>query len=477
MLKKLLIAVAGLSWAVSALEIAEVFQDNMVLQRERPVAVWGKGRAGEKISVEFKGNTVSCTVGKDGRWLVELPPMPASKEGATLTIQGDRKRWFENVLVGDVWLCAGQSNMDWYIDGITEAKKYLVQINQPEIRVLKICHQFTQMPQNSFVSPGWAVSTLNNARQFSAVGYIVGSTLHKALNVPIGLISVAVGGGRIEAFCSPESFRKAGVSAQVRTAFEKSVRSFTGKKPEELAREKQRYPLAIYNGMIAPILPYTIRGVLWYQGEENYRDGISYEEKLRAFAWTLRSGFRNPKLPIYLVMLPPWEYNNDSLDDKMPQVLMAQQNFVNKDKYSELISTTDCGDAKSVHPMSKEPLALRLANLVLYKEYGRGDATVMTPTVLNVKRESNKTLLVTFHNANVLKTRDGKSINWLETAGRDGKFQAATGVTCGENNDMLRVTAAQPEPMTLRFGFDCLATPNLVNQAGIPVAPFEKQIK
>ena len=467
---------AGTMLPLAAVELPSIFTDNMVLQRDRAVPVWGTGRAGEAVSVQFAGQTVSTTAGKDGRWQVKLAPLAASSDGATLTVKGDNTLTRSNVLVGDVWLCAGQSNMQYGLQSITGSRKLIEAFPNPDIRLFQVPNVWSRTPQAD-VKAQWNLCSPQTLPRFSAVGYLVGRDLQSKLNVPIGLINISWGGCRIESMTAPESFAAVSVTQGVADEVAKQIADLKSKKDADLRKDKQRLPNVLFNAMVHPLTPFAVRGMLWYQGEENYRDGISYEEKLRAFAWTLRSGFRNPKLPIYLVMLPPWEYNNDSLDDKMPQVLMAQQNFVNKDKYSELISTTDCGDAKSVHPMSKEPLALRLANLVLYKEYGRGDATVMTPTVLNVKRESNKTLLVTFHNANVLKTRDGKSINWLETAGRDGKFQAATGVICGENNDMLRVTAAQPEPMTLRFGFDCLATPNLVNQAGIPVAPFEKQIK
>ena len=463
-----------------ALQLPGIFSDNMVIQREQQIRIWGKGKPEDKVTVTFKGEKAEGVVDKDGNFMVKLPAFQASAEPAVLVVKCGRfSKEFKNVLVGDVWLCAGQSNMQWYIDGITEKDKYLSQINQPQLRVFDIRYawertpQFYHKPNNPKTPPAtWRVSNMQNARQFSAVGFITGLTSLQKVNVPVGLISIAVGGGRIKAFCAPDSFDGAkGVTADVRKNFKKSCKNFLTKKDEELMKEKQRYPLAIYNGMLTPVLPFNIRGILWYQGEENYRDGISYLPKLKAFAFTMRRGFMNQKLPIYSVMIPPWEYNGDSTKgDKVPQIWMAQQRWVQSDRYSDLISTTDCGDVKSVHPMSKEPLSLRLADLVLFREYGIGTSDVLTPMAKTAKLRG-KTVVVSFFHAQPLKTADGKSVSHLEVAGMDGKFYPASGRIKGNT---LEVTCREVNsPRKIRFGYDCIAIHNLTNLKGIPVAPFE----
>ncbi len=474
-----LVTAAGL---LHALQLPGVFSDNMVIQRDQEIRIWGKGNPGDKVTVTFKNQKAEGIVNKKGNFLVKLPAFQASAEAAEMVVQCGRfSKELKNILVGDVWLCAGQSNMQWYIDGITEKKKYLSQIDQPNLRVFDIRYawnrkpQFYHKPNNPKTPPAtWRVSNMKNAQQFSAVGFITGLTILQKTGVPVGLISIAVGGGRIEAFCAPDSFDKIkNMPVAVRRNFRNSCKNFLTKKDEELMREKQRYPLAIYNGMITPILPFNIRGILWYQGEENYRDGITYLPKLKAFTYTMRRGFRNPELPIYSVMIPPWEYNNDSPNDKVPQIWMAQQKWDQSDPHSDLISTTDCGDVKSVHPMSKEPLALRLADLVLYREYGIGNADVLTPMAKTAKRRG-KTVTVKFFNAQPLKTIDGKPVSHLEAAGADGIFHPASGTIKG---DTLTIECkAVPEPVKIRFAYDCIAIHNLSNQRGIPAAPFELDV-
>jgi sialate O-acetylesterase len=152
---------------------------------------------------------------------------------------------------------------------------------------------------------------------------------------------------------------------------------------------------------------------------------------------------------------------------------MAQQRWVQSDPYSDLISTTDCGEVNSVHPMSKEPLSLRLTDLVLFREYGIGDATVLTPVARSARR-SGRTVTVDFHNSAPLKTTDGKAVTYLELAGKDGEFHPAEGTIQGDK--LVVVSAKVPEPRKIRFGFDCIAIHNLVNSAGIPVAPFELKV-
>lgn len=467
---------------LSALQLPGIFSDNMVIQRDQEIRVWGKGKPGDRVTVTFKGKNVEGVVDKKGNFMVKLPAFQASAEPAEMVVKCGRfSKELKNVLVGDVWLCAGQSNMQWYIDGITEKKKYLSQIDQPLLRVFDIRYawnrtpQFYHKPHSPKNSPAtWRVSNMKNAQQFSAVGFITGLTILQKVNVPVGLISIAVGGGRIEAFCAPDSFDKVkGMPGSLRKKFKESCKNFLTKKDEELMKEKQRYPLAIYNGMCAPILPFNIRGILWYQGEENYRDGITYLPKLKAFAYTMRRGFKNPELPIYSVMLPPWEYNNDSPNDKVPQVWMAQQRWVQSDPHSDLISTTDCGDINSVHPMSKEPLSLRLADLVLYREYGIGKADVLTPMAKRATLRG-KTVVVEFFDPQPLQTVDGKAVSHLELAGADGRFYPAAGSIKGNLLEVACPNVAKPEK--IRFAFDCIAIHNLINQRGIPVAPFELSI-
>lgn len=457
-----------------AVEVPAIFGNDMILQRDREVRVWGKGRPGEKITVTFQGKSAAGTAGADGKWAVTLPPFAASSAGAVLTVAGDNTIRAENVLVGDVWICAGQSNMDWYLDGITEAREYLAATDQPGIRLLRIRYAWSRVPQDDLRN-GWQVSNRKSAENFSAVGYIAGLEIHRKTGVPVGLISVAVGGARIEAMCAPESFRKAGVGAPLATAFETSLRDFGKLSEQELPKEKQRSPAVIFNAMIHPATPFAVRGLLWYQGEENYADGMRYAEKMRALAWTMRTSFKTPDMPIFVVMLPPWNYHGDTTGC-LPRLWAAQRYFAEHDKNAGFIVTTDCGSPDTVHPMSKKTLALRLANLVLYREYGIGDDSALAPAARKAVRREGR-VRVDFDHAGGLRTRDGKPVSHLELAGKDGKFHPATGTLSADGASLEASAPEVKAPVKIRFGIDQLADPNLVNRAGVPAAPFELEIR
>ena len=277
-----LLAAGGVFCSLTAVELPGIFSDNMVIQRDREIRIWGKGDPGEAIRVEFKGRKAVTETGRDGRWFVTLAACPASGEGATLTVAGSRTLTYSNVLVGDVWLCAGQSNMEWVLRGITGAEELLKTAGQPQMRLFKISPAWSRTPQEN-VKARWTPCTAETAGNFSAVGYLTGLELQKELNVPIGLISIAWGGARIEAMCAPESFRTVGVKEELTTAFEKEIAKFNSQHDKELRKDKQRLPIAVFNAMVRPVTPFAVRGLLWYQGEDNHSEGMRYAEKLRAF--------------------------------------------------------------------------------------------------------------------------------------------------------------------------------------------------
>ena len=196
---------AGTMLPLAAVELPSIFTDNMVLQRDRAVPVWGTGRAGEAVSVQFAGQTVSTTAGKDGRWQVKLAPLAASSDGATLTVKGDNTLTRSNVLVGDVWLCAGQSNMQYGLQSITGSRKLIEAFPNPDIRLFQVPNVWSRTPQAD-VKAQWNLCSPQTLPRFSAVGYLVGRDLQSKLNVPIGLINISWGGCRIESMTAPERY-------------------------------------------------------------------------------------------------------------------------------------------------------------------------------------------------------------------------------------------------------------------------------
>lgn len=474
-MKKQLIAAAltGAALALGAVETAPVFSDNMVLQRDTPIRVWGTGKSGEKVEVAFGGATVRGKVGGNGRWKLELPPAKASAAGAVLTVKGDDgTKTFRNVLVGDIWLCAGQSNMQWVLKNITGAAEVVAAADNPQIRLCQVPRVWSRTPMTT-LDISWKVCTPETARGFSAVGYLTGARIQKATGVPVGLIDISWGGCRVEAMSTLESMKKFKTLEQTAKTVESQVADMMKKKDDELRKDKQRLPVALFNAMVHPLGPFAVKGMLWYQGEDNHSEGALYGEKLKALADTWRTNFANPDMPIYIVQLPPYKYGNED-STRIPNFWAAQQRFAQTDRNAGFIVATDCGEENDIHPRNKIPLAERLANLVLFHTYGIGDDSAMAPTFRSAKRDGNR-LIVEFDHANGLKTRDGKPVSHLMLAGKDNTFHPASGVI--ENGRLIVTSERVAEPQRLRFGWDKLANPNLVNSKGVPAAPFDTAVK
>lgn len=457
---------------VSAVELPSFLGSGMVLQRDSVVPIWGTGRAGEAVSVLFAGQELRTTVAADGTWRVNLSPMPAAKDGRELLVKGDNELRLADVLVGDVWLCAGQSNMQWGLGGIIDGKEIVAASMNPQLRLLQIPRVWSRELSRS-VQAQWRRCDPSSTGGFTAVGYLVGRDVQAALDVPVGLVNISWGGCRVESMSALESFRGIASLAEVAVKVEVDVADMKAKKDEELRQDKQRLATALYNAMVHPLGPYAVKGMLWYQGEGNHYEGAIYGEKLKALAYSWRRCFEQEGLPIYIVQIPPFGYGNED-PTRLPNFWRAQRRFAETDAHAGFIVTTDCGEAEDIHPREKRPLAKRLAELVLYKSYGVGDDSVLSPTFLSAVAEGGK-MVVSFECPNGLKTRDGLGVSHLELAGADGVFQEAVGEIVA--NGLVVSAAAVPAPQRVRFGWHKVANPNLVNRRGVPVAPFDSGLE
>ena len=464
-----LMAMAG---AVAvALEMPSFFTDQMVVQREAEIRVWGKAPAGTPVTVAFADVSVTATADAEGKWLAALPPLPPCSEGRDLKVAGDTEIVIHDVLVGDVWLCAGQSNMAWEVRYTDDIAPVMESAENHAIRLLKIPSVWSREPQDD-VKATWMPCNPQTVGKFSSVGYLTGRELQETAKIPMGLVQLAWGGCRIEAMTKLEDF---GAVPSLKTMAERiqaTVADMKTKADEALRKDKQRLPTVLYNAMVHPLGPLAVKGMLWYQGEDNHYEGAIYAEKLKAMAMSWRNCFANPDMPIYIVLLPPWKYGDED-GTRIPNFWLAQRRFAETDPHSGFIVTTDCGNPDDIHPHNKIPLASRLAKLVLYRTYGIGEETSLCPTFKSACVEDGR-VMVTFNCPNGLKSRDGAPLSFLQLAGEDGVFKEAQGVLEG---DRLAVAAADvPTPKRIRFGWDKLANPNLVNRAGNPVMPFEEEI-
>lgn len=448
-----------------------IFGDHMVLQRDRPVAIWGAASAGENVSVEFAGQIKTTTASSEGRWRVDLDAMPASKESRMINIRGTNTLTFSDILVGEVWFCSGQSNMEKQLgprkgqkptDNYEEAIR---QADHPLLRLYQVPHY--SKPTDKILSLRWVACTPETiaATEFSAASYYFGQEILQKLDVPIGLIHSSYGGTRIEAWLPASVFDRS------------DFKGLAGG-PDDLSF-KDVGATKLYESMIAPYLPYTVRGFLWYQGESNLMSGDTsiYTMKLRTLIETWRTNFNAPDAPFYYVLLAPFLYSPREKDrahltaEGLPLFWQAQTAVAQTTKNTGFISTTDLvANIKDIHPTNKRDVGLRLANLALADAYGKTELIAKSPTYKSLKASSKK-ITLTFANVGTgLKSRDGKPLDNFQIAGADKKFVAAEAVVKGD-----KIIVSSPNiksPVAVRFAWSESANPNLVNSAGLPAIPF-----
>lgn len=448
------------------LKLPTVFSDHMVLQREQVVPVWGQAEPGASVTVAFAGQTKQATADEGGAWRVNLDPMDASAKPRTLTIHSSLEAEslvFTDVLLGDVWLCSGQSNMQWSMINSENGERAIARATHPEIRLYQTPREFSETPKER-IDARWTVTTPETVRGFSAVAYYFGRRLNAELGVPIGLLHSSWGGSRIEPWTPPLGFE--GIESLVEISEQaKRFPAGFGSDPQKAKNERQ-YPSAMYNGMIDAHVPFAIKGVIWYQGESNRNDGMLYVDKTRALLTGWRTLFE-VDFPFYFVQIAPFQYGNSD-PTILPEFWEAQAEIVKQIPKTGMAVISDATTLDDIHPPNKEVPGERLALLALDKTYGK-DVVSGGPTFeqMDVKDEQ---IVVTFSSAEGLTTRDGKAPDYFEIAGAAGLFHPADARIDGEQ--VLLSSPEVAEPVALRFGWHKLATPNLMNAAGLPAAPF-----
>ena len=454
-----------------------IFGDNMVLQQQLPVPVWGWATSGTEVTVTFAGQTVKGRAGGDGKWLVKLGKLKAASEPQTLTIEADGTKTFTNILVGEVWLASGQSNMEKPIGKqpgqkpTFNAGEQLAAANYPDIRIFKIdktlaAEEQTMLPKNS----GWRACSSNSLDgiSFSAAAYFFGREIHTNLNVPVGLIESSWGGTRIEPWTPPAGFRAIPSLAQLARPIV-STNKITNTRP-----------LAIYNAMIAPITGFALRGALWYQGESNCMgtnddDYLTYADKMAALVGGWREVWGEGAFPFYFVQIAPFKYYGGKIQRvKTPETLAEfwtlQSRAARRIKNTGMVVTTDLVDnLNDIHPRDKASVGHRLALLALNQTYGE-NIVCAGPVFRSAKFRNGKAVLKFDHADGGLVSKDGGPLTWFTVAGADGAFVPAAAKI---NGNTVEVSAAGVEaPKAVRFAWAETAQPNLFNAAGLPAEPF-----
>jgi sialate O-acetylesterase len=312
-------------------------------------------------------------------------------------------------------------------------------------------------------SDGWKVCSPETVAGFTGVGYFFGRRLNKELDVPIGLIGSNWGGTRIEPWTPPAGFKSV---PALKKDFADKLDSFPQKRDNGTINHQT--PLALYNGMIHPLLPYTIRGAIWYQGESNNGEGMLYNEKMKALIAGWRSVWKNDELPFLFVQLAPFKYGRRNPED-LAGIWEAQTATLAVPNTGMAV-TTDIGNVRDIHPRNKQDVGARLALWALAKTYGKQDVVYSGPLYRGMKVEGDSIRLSFDHVGGGLVSRDGEDLTWFTIAGKDLEFVKAKAVIDG---DTVVVSAdGVKNPVAVRFGFDQVAEPNLSNKAGLPASPF-----
>ena len=458
-----LAACLGLGAPVSAeVKLPAVFSDHMVLQRDKAIPVWGWDAPGTEVTVTLGEAKASAKADDKGGWKVALPAQKANAKGQKLTVKGTSEKAFSDVLVGEVWLCSGQSNMEWTVAQSDNPQQEIANGNHPLIRHIKIPHRPSAKAETDVQTKGWEIASPKTVAQFTAVGYYFAVNLRKDKDfaeVPVGLIGSNWGGTRIEPWTTPEGFQAVPALKNIAD----KLAEFPSK--DAKGNINHQTPLALYNGMIAPLVPYAIRGALWYQGESNNGEGMLYAEKMKALIHGWRKLWSDEAMPFYFVQIAPYTYKNTNLP-----FLWEAQLAASKIPGVGMAATMDIANIKDIHPKNKQEVGRRLALVALSRTYGREGLVISGPFYKSMKAEGAKARIAFDGVAGGLKSRDDKELSHFTVAGPDKKFVPAKAVI--EGNEVVVSAEGVKEITAVRFAWAETAEPNLANKEGLPAYPF-----
>jgi|GEM_PF-433934 len=492
--------------ALAELRLPRIFGDHMVLQHDKPVKVWGWADSGESITVEFAGQKKTAKAAKDGTWQVVLDPMPVSTQGRTLTVQstillrqgsggqvGNRKLDIHDVLVGDVWLGSGQSNMELELGGMDRKVDEIYRANHPLIRLLDVPRETSATPDDDIPGAEWKVCTPAVVAGYSAVAYYFARDVHQANGVPIGMVVSARGGTYPESWQTRQSLEslKSSVVDKLLAYFDKRVADWVANPKGNDPRHGEpglSLPAGCYNHMIHPIEKFAIRGALFYQGENSavnnggaidFAHGypLTYPAVIRNW----RQLFNDPDLPFCIIEMAPWGgpaplTSRDNIDGTSPFVREVHLQTYLKWPYTGLVVTMDCGKVGDMHPLNKEPVGQRAALWALAQVYHATPPRTWTgPLYRDLAIKGNKAV-VRFHRAGLalplgLQNPAGK-IDGFIIAGTNRVWYAAQAAIVGETVEVW--SDSVPVPAAVHYAWeDCQGQVNLlVNADGLPASPF-----
>ena len=445
-----------------------IFGDNMVLQRQTDVAFWGTAKPSGTVTVTVswqRGKTV-LKADSEGKWFTRITT-PEAGGPYTITVSDGEKLTFRNVLVGEVWLCSGQSNMEMPVKGFkgqpVEGGIETLLSARPEvpIRMCTVRKTVSPTPKND-CDVIWMENTADAVANTSAVGYFFARNLQTALNVPVGIIVSSWGGTLIEPWICRDVFEKEFPSVDL---------AFLDK--AELPEKSQYKPCTLYNAMIHPLIPYTIKGWIWYQGESNrdmYKDYASLQS---SYAAMMRRLWGNERMPFYFVQIAPYSFKGNADGETAAMFMEAQARSLDSIPYSGMATTADIGEKWCIHPSRKQEVAGRLAMMALRQDYGFPLDGVFAPMFDRMVIRKDKKIVLYFKNSECGIGPVNENLPCFEVAGEDRVFHPAVGrVMRGYETIEITCPDCIESPVAVRYAFHNYAPGILRNGRGVAVAPF-----
>jgi len=448
-----LVALCCTAPAAAEVSLPALFADHMCLQREIEIPVWGWAEQGEKVTVTLGDNSAETTAGADGKWMVKLPKMAAGGPH-TLTVKGASEIKISDVLVGEVWVCSGQSNMEWTMTRVFNPEEEIAQAKYPQIRLFKVGRATPDEPAKDCEGQ-WAACSPQSVAGFSAVAYYFGRKLHEELDVPVGLINTSWGGTVCEAWTSAEKLKE---EPDFDPIVKRGAASQGG--PNRAG--------VLYNGMIAPLIPYAMRGAIWYQGESNLSRAVQYRKLFPTMITDWRERWGQGDFPFLFVQLAPFRYRGQ--DQRNYAELCEAQRLTLSLPNTGMAVTNDIGNLRDIHPKNKEDVGERLALWALAMTYEQKDLVHSGPLYKSMEVEGDKARIHFDHAGSGLASRDGEPLRDFMIAGKDQQFVPAEAKIDGET--VVVWSEAIREPAAVRFAWSDSAQPNLMNAEGLPASSF-----
>ncbi|KLT64391.1 9-O-acetylesterase [Pedobacter sp. BMA] len=452
--------------ASATIKPASMFTDHMVLQQQSNVAIWGWAKPSNKVKITTSWNKESYTVtsGQDGKWKVKVST-PVAGGPYNMEFNDGEKLVLTDILIGEVWFCGGQSNMEMPLKGfkgqpIIGSNEAILKSANQNIRVYTVPRSSITTRQENSKPSQWKAAAPETVSNFSATAWYFARLLSEMLNVPIGVINDSYGGSTIEAWMSPEDL--------------KPYSEIKIPSKGDSIKEVSRTPTTLYNGMLYPVIGYGIKGALWYQGESNYERSDRYEDLFPAMVSSWRKNWENGEFPFYYAQIAPYNYTQlppNHIGGKFNSAFLrdAQRKSLAKIPNSGMAVLLDIGEEKSIHPANKKQGGERLAYLALAQTYGIKGFGAYSPTYESLTIDKNKAV-IKFQNVPNGLTSFGKELNLFEVAGADKKFYPAKAVI---NGSSISVSAEQVKiPVAVRYAFKDFVTGELFGNDGLPVSSF-----